>query len=129
MASKHILLTENEQGLQNVLMLMLKQAAYQVSTAEGPLEAIEIVNKLAQTTNAIDLFITDMDIVSAEGCKKFIDMLKQAHISTPYLVIAEDAEDAMISQLMAHGCRACISKPFEPTTLMENIESALSGNH
>lgn len=127
MTPKHILLTENEKNLAHIIALMLKQADYRVSMANDYRDALKTIALCHGTGDAVDLLITDMDLVSEEACRTFLLSFSESKIRIPYLVIAEDASDGLVDVLKNNGCRACLTKPFEPGKLMENVKTALFG--
>ncbi|MHB1183104.1 MAG: response regulator [Desulfobulbia bacterium] len=125
MATQHILLTENRPNLQHSLGLMLKQADYRVSLAENTEEAVALLKTLANTPDPVDLLIVDLDSASPEACVAFMHALSGSTLAIPYLVLAEDIRDTTGDALKKHGCLACITKPFEPATLLRSVHEAL----
>ncbi|MFA6465884.1 MAG: response regulator [Desulfurivibrionaceae bacterium] len=134
MARQHILLAESRPNLQHSLGLMLKQADYRVSLANTTEEALTLARALRNTKTPIDLLIVDLDSTSPEACRAFRRSLSAAAFSLPYLVLAEEFQDQAAEALKRHGCLACITKPFEPETLLRSVGVALerrppSNNH
>ena len=52
--------------------------------------------------------------------------LSASTLATPYLVQAEELHDQTSDALKNHGCLACITKPFQPETLLRTVHNALS---
>lgn len=134
MARQHILLAESRPNLQHSLGLMLKQADYRVSLASTTEEALTLARTLRNTKTPIDLLIVDLDSTSPETCRAFRRSLSASAFSLPYLVLAEEFQDQAADALKRHGCLACITKPFEPETLLRSVGVALerrppSNNH
>ena len=125
MTTQHILLTENRPNLQHSLGLMLKQADYRVSLAENAEDAVVLLKTLANTPDPVDLLIVDLDSASPEACAAFMHALSGSTLAIPYLVLAEDIRDTTGDALKKHGCLACITKPFEPATLLRSVHEAL----
>ena len=125
MANQHILLAENRPNLQHSLGLMLKQANYRVSLAATMEEAMRIATAMGNTREEIDLLIVDLDSASLEACRAFMQTLSAGALAIPYLVLAEEIRDQAGDALKKHGCLACITKPFEPATLLRSVHDAL----
>lgn len=125
MATQHILLTENRLNLQHSLGLMLKQADYRVSLAENTEAAVALLKTLACTRDPVDLLIVDLDSASPEACAAFMHALSGSALAIPYLILAEDIRETTGDALKKHGCLACITKPFEPATLLRSVQEAL----
>lgn len=121
MASQHILLAESRPNLRHSLGLMLKQADYRISFAETTEEALILARTIANTPEAIDLLIADLDSASPEACRTFMQTLSASGLAIPYLILAEEIHDQAVDALKNHGCLACIAKPFEPETLLRSI--------
>jgi DNA-binding response OmpR family regulator len=125
MARQHVLLAESRPNLQHSLGLMLKQAVYRVSLASTTEEALTLARALRNTKTPIDLLIVDLDSTSPETCRAFRRSLSASAFSLPYLVLAEEFQDQAAEALKRHGCLACITKPFEPETLLRSVGFAL----
>lgn len=121
----HLLLSEKEENLQHSIALMLKQAYYRVSIAKTTQEAIQTIEMHLNTPESVDLLIADLDSPKAETYQYFLDAVSSDRIPAPYLIIAEELTADTCSTLMAKGCAACITKPFEAKLLLESIETAL----
>ena len=126
MASQHILLAESRPNLQHSLGLMLKQADYRVSLAETTEEALILARTLTNTPEAVDLLIADLESASPEACRTFIQTLSASTLAIPYLILAEEIHDQAVDALRNHGCLACITKPFEPETLLRSMDNAFN---
>ncbi len=121
MAKQHILLAENRPNLQHSLGLVLKQAEYRVSLAETTEEALSMASALHSTPDSVDLLIVDLDSASPEACRLFMQTLSTSTLAIPYLVLAEEIHDQTSDTLKTHGCLACITKPFQPETLLRSV--------
>ena len=126
MTTKHLLLAENRPNLQHSLGLMLKQADYRVSLAETTEEALTLARTLGNTREPVDLLIVDLDSASPEACRAFMHALSASDLAIPYLVLAEEIRDQTMDTLKKHGCLACITKPFQPETLLSSVHHAFA---
>jgi len=127
MSTEHILLVESRPNLQHSLCLILKQADYRVSLAVSTEEALILARSLHNTQESVDILIVDLNSTSPEACRSFRRSLSANAFTLPYLVLAEEFQDQAIDALKKHGCMACITKPFEPKILLQNIDDALTG--
>ncbi|MDG4476258.1 response regulator [Thiovibrio frasassiensis] len=125
MRTRHILLAERKPNLQHSLGLMLKQADYRVQLTDTTEEALTMLKGLHNTPLSIDLFIADLDTGTEEVCRLFMQSLSANDITTPYLVLAEELCDKTLDAFKNHGCLGCITKPFEPQTLLRSVHNAL----
>jgi DNA-binding response OmpR family regulator len=124
MARQHLLLAERRPNLQHSLGLVLKQADYRVSLAESTEEALTLAKVLNNTPEPVDLLIVDLDAASLEACRAFMHALATSTLAIPYLILAEELHDQAGDALKKHGCLACITKPFEPKTLLQSVHDA-----
>ena len=126
MSTQHILLVESRPNLQHSLCLILKQADYRVSLAGSTEHALTLARELHNTQDSVNLLIVDLDAPSPETCRAFRRSLSASAFTLPYLVLAEEFQDQTADALRRHGCLACITKPFAPETLLQNIADALT---
>ncbi len=126
MARQHILLAESRPNLQHSLGLMLKQADYRVSLAESTEAALTLAEDLNNTPEAVVLLIVDLDSASMDACRTFMQTLSASALTVPYLILAEEIPDQTVDVLKKNGCLACITKPFEPQTLLRRVDEALN---
>jgi len=126
MTTQHILLAESRPNLQHSLGLMLKQADYRVSLAGSTEEALTLARALHNTQDSVDLLIVDLNSTSPEACRSFRRSLSANAFTIPYLVLAEEFQDQAVDALKRHGCLACITKPFQPETLLRSIHDAFA---
>lgn len=126
MTRHHILLAESKPNLQHSLGLMLKQADYRVSIAETTEDALILARTINNTPETVDLLIADLDSASSEACRAFMHTLSASGLTIPYLILAEEIHDQAVDALKNHGCLACITKPFEPETLLRRVDNAFT---
>lgn len=124
-AMPRILLIEEEQNLRYSMALMLKQAGCVVNLIGGVMEAAALLKKNQGGQDAFDLFIVDLGDASGEACRGLVEWFDGEGILVPYLVLVEDVGDRAGEYLTENGCLACISKPFEPSTLLNAVCRAI----
>jgi DNA-binding NtrC family response regulator len=125
MMNQHILLAGGKENLRHSISLMLKQAEYRVSLAGTVQEALALIHTLRNSPAAVDLLITDLDFASSGPCRDLLASVSAGNVTPPFLIIVEDVEERTADILKKHGCLACITRPFEPETLLGSIRTAL----
>ena len=121
MPAKHILLLENEKGLERILTLLLKQAKFRVTSCNKTANALtEIVSETSLNRGA-DLMIIDIPKVDCEGSR----LLKQLHdrgITLPVIVITPYGSEDIIEELSKYNSPLFLCSPFEPEDLLGCID-------
>jgi DNA-binding NtrC family response regulator len=125
MPTLHILLAGGRENLRQNIALMLKQAEYRVSLAAALPEALARIDPERGCPDEVDILIADLDFASAETCRELLTACAAGRVSLPFLVIAEDVEEESEAALKAHGCLACITRPFEADLLLDTLGRAL----
>jgi two-component system alkaline phosphatase synthesis response regulator PhoP len=121
MSKKRVLIVDDEIHIVHVVAIKLRNNDYEVITAENGDEAF----KLACSENP-DIIVTDFQMPVMTGLQ-LIEKIRQCDQTKDIPVIMltarsfaiedQQKEDLQISQ--------CLSKPFSPKELLENIEDIL----
>lgn len=112
---KHIIIADDDPGIQDVLALILKRAGY---------EAVIFNNAepiLDNRFNEPDIFIIDKQLQNADGldvCR----FLKNRETSANTPVIIFSASGRVNEQAKTAGADDFLEKPFKIKTLLEMIE-------
>ncbi len=121
MPEKHILLLENEKGLERILTLLLKQANFRVTNcqkAETALAEIAAKTGVDQT----DLLIIDIPRQDCEG-GKLLQQLQDRGITLPLIAITPYGSEDIIDTLgNTDDNLRLLCTPFEPAELMGCID-------
>lgn len=125
MAVKHILLAETDDSLAHIIVLLLKQAEFKVSTVTNCHTAMRLVNDLEKAGEAVDLLITGLQQLPLAVEQDFFTRMATGQLTVPVIVITGHDDAAIINGLKSIGCRACIVKPFEAETLLNSIRAVL----
>jgi len=124
---KHILLAEDEKGLQNAISLLLRQAEYHVTLTDNCRDCLKSIFSNFRAATPIDLLICDLGS-SMNDCDNLLQALDKVRISLPIIVLTEYGVE---------GCTDChsltsnvlfINKPFEPHSLMLGVEEILGNS-
>lgn len=127
LGGKHILLVEDENGLQIAISLLLRQADYQVTVAESGREALNSIFTNSRSTRPINLLIIDLSRSVSEG-DELLQSFDKAGIRLPVIVLLEYGADRGFEHPPADNI-LYISKPFEPQTLIRGVEDILRQNY
>jgi two-component system response regulator HydG len=116
---KEILLVEDDVAFSEMLKQFLKRHKYVVEVSYNIKNALQQLEK-----KNYDLVFTDLRLPDGDG----IALLKQIKLSkkaTPVVLMTSYAEVSTAVQAMKQGAFDYISKPFNPTEVLEVISNAL----
>ena len=114
-----ILVVDDEQGLRDVLSIMLKRAGYAVTVASDGDEAIAQVQK-----EIFDLVITDLKMPRVGGLE-VLKAVKAASPDTVVLMITAFASADSAVEAMKHGADDYLTKPFQVDEVQLIIRNAI----
>jgi len=114
-----ILVVDDEQGLREVLSIMLKRTGYAVTSVADGEEAVELLNK-----EIFDLVITDLRMPKVDGME-VLKAAKSASPETVVLVITAFATADSAVEAMKQGAYDYLTKPFQVDEVQLIIRNAL----
>ena len=119
-----ILVVDDDKTIRLSLKLILERNGYEVTLAEGPKEAIQIV----RNTPAVELVLMDMNYTRATDGEEGLTLLKQVKVFRPdvpcMLMTAWGTIDLAVQGMRA-GAFDFITKPWDNGVLLERIETAI----
>jgi DNA-binding NtrC family response regulator len=115
---------DDEEKVAQVFARLLRKIGYDVLTASGGKQAIEIVRQHGKT---ISLVILDMIMPDMSGSQTYDALLKIAPglkvlLSTGYTI------NGQVQEVLDRGCNGFIQKPFDVTTLSAKVREILEAN-
>ncbi len=119
--TRTILVVDDEARLRDVLSQLLELLGYQVLTAAGGREAVELVRVHGAR---ISLVLLDLTMPDMGGAKTF-DALREIEPDLKVLLASGFAVDGQAQELLARGCNGFIQKPFDIDALAAKLESLL----
>lgn len=122
--SKHILLVDDEAEFVFSAEIALRGAGYAVTVASSGGEALDMVGALAASGNAVDLLVSDIQMVGMSGTE-LIGAARERWPSLPVFVMTGQLDDDAGGGLAAGGCAGYILKPFNPREFLGRIAEAL----
>jgi DNA-binding NtrC family response regulator len=116
-----LLLCDDEEALCRGLARLLRSAAFDVVTADGP----GGIHKLAEEN--FDIILTDLRMPGANGFD-ILEAARRKDPSTPVIVMSGSAEIPDAVRAIRAGARDFLIKPFEFKGLEEALHGAMHGH-
>jgi DNA-binding NtrC family response regulator len=113
-----ILVVEDHSGEREALVRILRGQKYQVRGATDANKAIQYLNE------DVDLVISDVRMGRTSGIE-LLRMWKYQRPSTPFILVSAFGEVGAAVRAMKLGAEDFITKPFDPTNLLQLIERSL----
>ncbi len=114
-----VLVVDDEPRILRFLATSLKSAGYQVVTAEGGEEALQIIASVNPRAVFLDMLMSPVG---------GFDVLRRLPRGSNVPVIAMSARQESRDEAMRLGARAFLNKPFTPADAIREIEAVLSGS-
>ncbi len=114
-----ILIVDDEPNYLIVLSELLRDEGYEVFTAPGGLQAIEVARQVD-----LDLVITDMQMPGLDGLQ-LLERLKELNAELPVIIITAFAEVEKAVRAMQAGAFSYLAKPFSNDELLINVNKAV----
>ena len=118
-AAETILLVEDQDGIRNLLSVILRANGYSVLSAQNGLHALTVLEK---HQGPVDLMISDV-VMPQMGGRELAAALAKTHPETKVLFMSGHVEN--IHELISPG-HAFIDKPFTPQALLRKVGDILS---
>ena len=114
---RRVLVVDDDPGIGKVLGIALRVSGYDVITTTSGAEAIELAR-----TQAPDIILLDVVMPGVTG----LEVLDQVRHFSQAPVIIFSGHPEVVQFALKMGANDSIAKPFDPDSLVEKIESALS---
>ncbi len=122
---KRVLLVDDSPFFRNMLTPLLSMAGYEVTTIEGPTDAI----KMCEQGVTFDIIISDIDMPDMDGFE-FAQHIKQKDniwANTPMVALSSHATPKDIERGMEVGFTNYVAK-FDKDTLLKTLSKTLTSN-
>lgn len=117
-----ILLVDDEEMITDAIGSLLEKVGYRVICVNGGREAVKVIE---QSRDDIHLVILDMLMPDMDGQKTF-HRIKNIQPQLPVLMASGYNPHDQLTDIMQHGCRGFIQKPYSIAQLHPTIQSILS---
>jgi DNA-binding response OmpR family regulator len=114
---KRVLIVDDEKAILRVFQIKLRISGFDVITAPGGQEALDLV-----TSESPDIMLLDVVMPGIDG----FEVLKKLRTYSALPVIVFSAWAENIQKALSLGANDFISKPFNPDQLVEKIRSVLT---
>jgi two-component system, OmpR family, alkaline phosphatase synthesis response regulator PhoP len=121
MSAKRVLVADDESHILNVVSLKLRNAGFEVETAEDGTEALE-----RALANRPDLLITDFHMPGLNGlevCQKLRE--SETARGIPTIMLSARGYHLTQGELQESGISQMVSKPFSPRQLLAAVNEVL----
>lgn len=118
-----ILIIDDDSAVRSSLSFMLKRAKYEVKTASGPREAMDIVRAESPA-----LILMDMNFTLSTTGEEGLTLLKQVKVfrpDVPVILMTAWGSIQLAVQGMQAGAFDFMTKPWNNAALLQRIETAL----
>lgn len=121
MATKKVLVADDEVHIIHVVAIKLRNNGYEVISADNGAEAFALACE-----EKPDIIVTDYQMPRMTGLE-LVERLRQCEQTKGIPVIMLTARNFAISQQQQEDLEisGCVSKPFSPRELLSNIEDVL----
>jgi two-component system response regulator PilR (NtrC family) len=119
MPDTRVLVVDDEQSMRELLAIMLRQAGYHVSAADGGEAAIQLLK-----SESFDLVVTDLRMRKVDGLA-VLKATKEFSPRTVVLVVTAFASTETAVEAMKLGAYDYVTKPFKLDELKLTVANAL----
>lgn len=114
--SKTVMVIDDSASFRTVVKLALQKAGYQVVEAADGQEAVEKLDGRKLSCIVCDVNMPRMDGIT------FVKHVKTTNYKfTPVIMLTTESQDTKKAEGRAAGARAWITKPFQPSQLVEAV--------
>lgn len=115
--SAKIMVVDDRMGIRKLLQEVLQSAGYQVITASGGDEALDLIKK-----HTVDLVLLDMKMSGMDGLET-LTLLKKICPQVIILIMTAYEELEVLKEANRRGAAGYISKPFD----IEELKDVIAG--
>jgi two-component system response regulator FlrC len=119
MASKSILIIDDDQNLRKSMALILQRAGYRVDTAGTSVEALTDLEKAQYDLAILDMMMPDEGTI-------LMPRLHRLYPGLPILILSAQLTPEVPLENIRFGKTARLVKPVTPETLLQNVKTILA---
>ena len=121
MRAKKILLVDDSETALMLETMVLRSGDYQILTAQGGAEALEVAVRERPDLVLLDLMMPDVDGI--EVCRRLT--AEETTRETPIVMVTTRAEQESMDRAFEAGCTAYVTKPIDGLELLSKVRSYL----
>ena len=116
---KRILVVDDDENILNLERTILEQKGFEVTTAGGGAEALQIL-----AGHAFDLVLLDVMMPEVDGWE-MLQRVQERHGvgSIPVIMFSGKVDERSLAEAADRGARGFIGKPFDPQQLIERAKA------
>ena len=117
-----VLIVEDDPEARKVLSLILKLDGYQISTAPGGAEAVQVMTTLIPDLLLLDVMMPGMDGYQVCGWVR----ANPATAAVPVVMLSGKADPESVARGLEVGADEYLSKPISPSKLIAQLRVVLA---
>ena len=117
-----VLIVEDDPEARKVLSLILKLDGYQISTAPGGAEAVQVMTTMIPDLLLLDVMMPDMDGYQVCGWVR----ANPATTAVPVVMLSGKADPESVARGLEVGADEYLSKPISPSKLIAQLRVVLA---
>ncbi|WOD44749.1 response regulator transcription factor [Hwangdonia lutea] len=121
MATKKIILAEDNSTLSMLLKFRLEKEGYHLLSAVNGQQALELIE-----TEKPDLIITDIMMPFVSGLEVISHVRLKLDSDTPIIVFSSAGQEEMVLKAFSLGANDFMGKPFSPNELMIRVNRLIN---
>ncbi|MBW2118924.1 MAG: response regulator [Deltaproteobacteria bacterium] len=121
------LVMDDEELIRNVVRLMLRELAYDVSLSKDGNEAIEQYKNSKASGVAFDVVILDLNVKEGMGGKEACRRLLEIDPSVICIASSGYPDDPVITEFEKYGFKGSVAKPYSIYGLGEVLQEVITG--
>ena len=114
----HILVVDDNHDIVELLKTLLESGGYEVTVAMGGKECLDLILK-----DDFDAILLDITMPEVSGFDVIQSLKDSGHLDQQKIILftAATISDSEIEKWKETGVKACLRKPFDPSSLFQTI--------
>jgi CheY-like chemotaxis protein len=122
-----LLIMDDEEMVRDSMGQILSTAGYHTDFAKDGNEAIEMYEKVRNSSSPFNVVILDLTVPGGMGGKETIKKLLEIDSEAKAIVSSGYSSDPVMSDFKAYGFRDFIVKPYKPDELIRVLHEVING--
>jgi len=122
-----LLFMDDDRGVRDVMVEMLRHLGYHVRFTGDGLEAIEQYQEAASAGRPFDVVIADLTVPHGMGGKELIKELQSIDPRVRAVISSGYSDDSVLRDFKEHGFQGCVVKPYKIEELCSVLDLVMQG--